>query len=344
MGEHRLEKHQSSLAEVTQERLNSQAMSMQAAERKLDQQAMSIQAAETRLEQQALNMHATERKLDQQACLVQAMEQSLNTQQTVNSGFRTKIEEQQLQMERRDVCIQRTTQQQDQALEAKLQDVSDHLKAKLVESEQRLLRQVDRTEEGLLSLRELGSQKQAAVSAEIRQMSDQSQQLWADQHFANRSLEQGLAAMQPTLTASQQRTAACERRLHGMEAWQSAYERQHSVQEQHISRCSSSLRWLTEHCEEIPLRLETKLAEMSAATREDVSACVLTAFQGEMRLWAQLVQMNGGGGHTNPAVPRPAMGGSLPSDAPSVIPVAIDAAGQAANYFYPPPGGGVTNW
>merc|ERR1711956_120318 len=106
-------------------------------------------------------------------------------------------------------------------------------------------------------------------SAEIRQMSDQSQQLWADQHFANRSLKQGLAAMQPTLTASQQRTAACERRLHGMEAWQSAYERQHSVQEQHISRCSSSLRWLTEHCEEIPLRLETKLAEMSAATREE---------------------------------------------------------------------------
>jgi len=342
--EQRLEQHQSNLAEVTQERLNSQSMNMQAAEKKLDQHAMSIQAAETRLEQQTLNMQASERRLDQEACLVQAVEQRLNIQQTVNSSFRAEIEEQQLQMERRDACIRRTTQQQDQALEAKLQDASDHLKAKLLEAEQRLLRQVDRTEEGLLSLKELGSQKQAAVSAEFRQVSDTSQQFWADQHVANRSLEQGLAAMQPFLTASQQRTAACERQLQGVEAWQSACERQQSVQEQHIFKCNSSLRWLAEHCEEIPMRLETKLSEMSAAAREDVSACVLTAFQGEMRLWAQLAQMNGGGGHASPAVPRTQLGGNLSSDAPSVVRVATNAAGRAANYFYPPPEGGVINW
>jgi len=342
--EHRLEKQHSSFAEVAQERWNSQAMSMQATERKLDQQAMSIQAAEAGLEQQALSMQATERRVDQQAGLVQAVEQGLSAQRTVNNGFRAEIEEQQLQMECRDACLRRTTQQQDQALEAKLQDASDHLKAKLIESEQRLLRQVDRTEEGLLSLRELSSQKQAAISTEFRQVNDQYQQLWAEQHVANRSLEQGLAAMQPTLTTSQQRTAACERQLKAMEAWQSVCERQQSTQEQHISRCNSSLQWLAEHCGEIPLRLETKLAEMSAAAREDVSACVLTAFQGEMRLWAQLVQMNGSSGHTNHAIPRPTMGGRLSSDALSAVPVANDAAGQAANYFYPPPGAGVTNW
>lgn len=108
----------------------------------------------------------------------------------------------------------------------------------------------------------------------------------------DRRLTEGL---EPRLGSAERRLEANELRIAAGEAWQSACQQRQLAQEQRLEAQSESLRRIDEHCQELPPRLELRLKEARAACKEDLAASVLSAFQGEIRLWAKVAQLGGGG-------------------------------------------------
>lgn len=142
---------------------------------------------------------------------------------------------------------------------AELQAVAGHLQRAIGAAEQRLGGQLVRREELLEGLRRLGGQ--------VRER-----------------LEKVAAAAPPP-----------ERRLEALEGRCAAVELRQRAQDQGLAAQRESLRRLAAQYEELPQRLEARVAEAHAAVKGDLATSTLASFEGEMRLWARMRELDGRG-------------------------------------------------
>ncbi|CAE7194906.1 unnamed protein product [Symbiodinium pilosum] len=90
-------------------------------------------------------------------------------------------------------------------------------------------------------------------------------------------------------------------RLLAAESWRSAFQERETARDQRLGTLGEAVRKIETSCKEIPT-LQARIEEARAAIKEDLAASAMSAFQGEMRLWAKMAQL----GVTPPSLPHQA--------------------------------------
>jgi len=85
--------------------------------------------------------------------------------------------------------------------------------------------------------------------------------------------------VETVLSALQQRHATIDQRC-------AAQEHRQLLNEQRMAEHADGLQAVTARCADLPDHLETKLDEVRRSARDDITACIINSFHGEVKLWS----------------------------------------------------------
>lgn len=135
------------------------------------------------------------------------------------------------------------------------------------------------------------------VNAEINaKLGDEQERLLSEVASARQGIESRVGAR---MDAAEQRITRSEHRLGEVEARQGesqrhlfSNEQRFATQDQQLLSHDKDLRQLADQCRDLSKAIDIKVGEVRAATKEDISAHALSAFQGEVKLLAKMAQIS----------------------------------------------------